>query len=423
MESTSPSTNAIELRPYQVEGVKFLMEHKHAALWDEPGLGKTPQAIVAALCPTLIACPNYLVEQWAAEIVRIYPETTVAIAQGTRWDKIAAIAQKAPWTICNIEMLRDYDFPTKFYNTFVMDEAHHFRGHTSQQSKGAQKLAKLTEYVYELTATPMKHESDDFFMQLAILDPLSFSSYHSFVARHCKTYDAGFKVKVVGVRDPEELRRTLKKYALRRTYKQTGLKRPEPIEYPIGLTPSKKWYAVAEELKDKYRMFGESFQTGGEVMRMLRRMTFDLKAVAAKQIAEDNGSTIFYTYYRESAEMLAAALGVPFVHGGITPLERKRIAQSGGSVVATISSISEGVDLSHLSTVVYIEDSYLPGDKVQATARLVRWSESDAKSDRIVRVYHVFVKNSIDTTIMNEVKRRNADEVSILHSELEIRRK
>lgn len=418
----------VDLREYQHVGIKFLHTRKHAALWDEPGLGKTLQAVCAAERPAVVVCPNYLVEQWEAEILRVYLGDSVDYVDDndTRWEKSEVIAARADWTICNFEMLRSYDFPTNFYRTFIMDEAHHFRGHTSQQSKGAQALAKRTEYVYQLTATPMKREADDFFMQMAILDPETFTSYNSFVSRYCKTYDGGFKIKVVGIRDPEDLRCMLRPYSLRRTYRGTGLKRPEPIQYPVPLTPSRAWYKVAEELKDKYRIMGEAFQTGGEVLRMLRRMTFDLKAVAAKQIMEDNNDIIFYTFYRESAEMLSQLLStperrVPFVHGGTSPLERKRIAQSGRSVVATINSISEGVDLSHLSTVVYIEDSYLPGDRTQATARLVRWSEAAEKAEKIVRVYNVYVKNSIDTTIQNEVRRRSNDEMAILRAELEVR--
>src|ERR1019366_4951565 len=156
-----------ELRNYQFAGVNFLHEHKHAALWDEPGLGKTLQAIHAAVRPVLVSCPNYLVEQWKAEILTVHPNDSIVIAEGQRWDKAEAIACKAQWTIVNFEMLRTYDFPLNFYKTFVMDEAHHFRGHSAQQSKGVQALAKRTEYVYQLTATPMKHEADDFFMQMA----------------------------------------------------------------------------------------------------------------------------------------------------------------------------------------------------------------------------------------------------------------
>lgn len=416
----------MQLRDYQIEGVQFLRARKRAMLLDEPGLGKTLTAIAATTTPALIICPNYLVEQWRDEILRFDPSAGISICLGDRWEKASAIAKKSLWTIGNIEMMRNYEFPQGFYRTVIYDEYHHFRGHTSQQSAGAKKLAKNVEYVYGLTATPMKRECDDFYQELSILDPENFTSYNSFVSRYAKTYDGGFKIKVVGIRDPDDLRRTLKSYSLRRTYRGTGLRRPEPIQYPVPLTPSKAWYKVAEELKDKYRVMGESFQTGGEVLRMLRRMTFDLKAVAAKQIMEDNNDIIFYTFYRESAELLSQLLStperrVPFVHGGIAALERKRIAQSGGSVVATINSISEGVDLSHLSTVVYIEDSYLPGDRTQATARLVRWSEAAEKQDKIVRVYNVYVKNSIDTTIQTEVRRRSNDEISILRAELEVR--
>lgn len=414
-----PTPPNVTLRDYQIEGIRFLRDRKHAGVWDAPGLGKTLQAICATERPALVVCPGYLLSQWKAEIQRVYPDDLISLCEGPRWDRDDAIKQRSEWTICNFEMLRTYDFPMNFYRTMILDEAHHFRGHSAQQSKAAVLLAKRTEYVFQLTATPMKCEADDFYQQLNILDAAKFPSYNDFVERFCKTYRGQFKTQIVGVSNPEELRRTLKKYYLRRTYKGTGLKRPEPVHYPVPLTPSKDWYEAYRTLKDKYRLGNAVMENSGEVMRLLRQMTFALKVIAVKEIIEDTGPTIVYSFYRESAERLATELDIPFIHGGIKPQDRQAIAKSGTSVSATIASLSEGIDLSHLSNIIYVEKSYLPGDDVQTTARLVRWSEEAEKHEKIVRVYDIFVKNTIDTTILNTSGRRSRDERSILQEEME----
>jgi N12 class adenine-specific DNA methylase len=68
--------NNEDLFPHQRAGVKFLATAKRALLADEPGLGKTAQAIRALkelkeqgedAFPALIVCPNTLKKNWARE--------------------------------------------------------------------------------------------------------------------------------------------------------------------------------------------------------------------------------------------------------------------------------------------------------------------------------------------------------------------
>lgn len=67
------------LFPHQRAGVAFLATAKRALLADEPGLGKTAQAIRALkelkdrgeeVFPILIVCPNTLKKNWAREFAR-----------------------------------------------------------------------------------------------------------------------------------------------------------------------------------------------------------------------------------------------------------------------------------------------------------------------------------------------------------------
>lgn len=83
---------ADELFPHQRAGVKFLATAKRALLADEPGLGKTAQAIRALkeieeqgdeAFPALIVCPNTLKKNWAREFARWYPEVQVKVIKGT----------------------------------------------------------------------------------------------------------------------------------------------------------------------------------------------------------------------------------------------------------------------------------------------------------------------------------------------------
>lgn len=65
MQAASGNT----LKPYQRIGIRFLAARKRACLFDEPGVGKTPQAIgaVPAGAPVLVACPNVVKGKWLRE--------------------------------------------------------------------------------------------------------------------------------------------------------------------------------------------------------------------------------------------------------------------------------------------------------------------------------------------------------------------
>lgn len=81
-----------DLFPHQRAGVKFLATAKRALLADEPGLGKSAQAIRAlteltrqgeVTFPALVVCPSTLKENWKREIEMWWPGLRVLIIDGT----------------------------------------------------------------------------------------------------------------------------------------------------------------------------------------------------------------------------------------------------------------------------------------------------------------------------------------------------
>ena len=81
-----------DLFPHQRAGVAYLATAKRALLADEPGLGKSAQAIRAlkkmradgvSVFPALIVCPNTLKKNWERELRRWWPEVTTQIIKGT----------------------------------------------------------------------------------------------------------------------------------------------------------------------------------------------------------------------------------------------------------------------------------------------------------------------------------------------------
>lgn len=91
-EVVRSETGDPDLYPHQRAGVSFLATAERALLADEPGLGKTAQAIRALLelqrrgkngFPLLVVCPNTLKTNWEREFKRWWPGLRTLIIHGT----------------------------------------------------------------------------------------------------------------------------------------------------------------------------------------------------------------------------------------------------------------------------------------------------------------------------------------------------
>lgn len=388
-----------KIRDYQVQGIEFLRSRKKAFLTDKPGLGKTLQAALAAKPPVIIFCPTYLTYNWLNFLneVAVPCGFTVVHATGPRERRQSLINTGADFLICNIEMLRDYEFPNSF-TTLIIDEAHHLRGHNSQQSLKAVALSNSAEYIFLLTATPVMNRPDDLYAQLRLLDRDNFHSYYQFTQRYCTQVQMPFGPKVVGAR--ASLKPAFERYNLGRTYKDVQMQLPDLVTDVIRVDPPEEFTKIYNKLKYQYYIPGkEVYENALEVLQALRKLTAPQKLKPLLSLLTDTealSGTVIFSWYKETAEAVASLLEIPCVTGDLPPKERYAIAKSGQCISATISSMSEGVDLSHLHTVIFFELHYVPGQHFQALSRVRRAGGGD-----MVKVYYLLVKNTIDEVLYN----------------------
>jgi SNF2 family DNA or RNA helicase len=106
-----------DLFPHQRAGVKFLATAKRALLADEPGLGKTAQAIRAlkqlqdsgtSVFPALIVCPNTLKKNWKREFDKWWPGLDIQIIKGSATQRRKQFGEPAQIFIINWESLRGH---------------------------------------------------------------------------------------------------------------------------------------------------------------------------------------------------------------------------------------------------------------------------------------------------------------------------
>jgi len=395
-------------------------------LGDSAGLGKTIQSAMAAVdhLPALVVTRTFSAQQvWADFLPRQFPGTTAANAtKGQQYQRWRALKSNADWVVVNHEMMRTYQVPTHF-QTMIIDESHRFRRRQAAHSKAAFELSRRIPRVYELTATPVVKEIDDLYFQLKILDPARFRSYNKFIEEFCRYYYTGFDLKVSGARNPQQLQRLMDTYMLRRTYSDVGVFLPAFQEQVIAFDLPDQLRHLYDRIRDQWRMeLGDQRITFSNVlaaMQAMRQVTAcNEKADIVEALLEDvDVPSVTFTWYQESADMVAKRLKVQPITGNVPPGQRTAIARSTKHAVGTISALGESVDLSDKRCVIFFEEHYTPGSIQQALTRVRRFRPGGGYEP--VLGYFLVARDTIDESIYRLVRHRSASVEEIVKDALE----
>jgi superfamily II DNA or RNA helicase len=163
----------LELMRHQASFVESAKAgHRSYLLADEPGLGKTAQALLAAnvtgAYPLLVVVPNVVKVNWSREVEKWTPKRTSTVVHGDG-DDIDAFADIV---IVNYEVLDRHVawLSRRGFKGMVVDEAHFIKNKDSQRSKNVQALsrsiraAQPNALLIALTGTPLINQIEDFRM-------------------------------------------------------------------------------------------------------------------------------------------------------------------------------------------------------------------------------------------------------------------
>ena len=175
----------LDLMPHQAQVVAAPRAgHRTFLLADEPGLGKTAQALLAAQAanayPLLVVVPNVVKTSWAREAAMWTPKPRRHRRPQRRRDRRRA---SADIVIVNYDIL---DRHVGWLGTFgfrgmVIDEAHFIKNKTSQRSQNVLDLSRRVRertarpLLMALTGTPLINDIEDF---LAIWEFLGWIDRH-----------------------------------------------------------------------------------------------------------------------------------------------------------------------------------------------------------------------------------------------------
>lgn len=160
-----------ELYPFQIEGVKFLIQRRHALLADDMGLGKTIQAIAAIrillkagwIRKVLVVCPASIKTNWLREFKKWAPEITCKLIEGNAQERKVCWALPCHVLITNYRsLINDYEYgycDERSFDLVVLDEAQKIKNPTTKTSRTAKALQRRSSWC--LTGTPIENSEED----------------------------------------------------------------------------------------------------------------------------------------------------------------------------------------------------------------------------------------------------------------------
>jgi SNF2-related domain/Helicase conserved C-terminal domain len=160
-----------ELMPHQAQLVAAAAAgHRTFLLADEPGLGKTAQALLAAQVakayPLLVVVPSVVKINWAREVGLWTPNRSVTVVHGNG-DTVDGYADIV---VVNYEVLDRHVgwFGNFGFRGMVVDEAHFIKNKSSQRSQHVLELSERIRsrtsrpLLMALTGTPLINDIEDF---------------------------------------------------------------------------------------------------------------------------------------------------------------------------------------------------------------------------------------------------------------------
>ena len=401
-----PDTLQATLRPYQEEGVRWMLGLAHwapgAVLADDMGLGKTIQTITFLLAradrPSLVVAPTSLLHNWQRELARFAPSLDVSVFHGpSRTLEVAAgrvVLTTYGVLVQDQALLADVAF-----GTVVYDEAHAVKNPSSQRARAASTLD--AGFVLALSGTPVENRVADLWALFRVAVPGLLGTVGRFRERFVLPIEA---------RGDTSRRATLAQlvapFILRRTKRGVAKDLPERTEVLRRVVLSDD----ERRLYDRTRRSSLARLAGGgprlqilEELLRLRKLAchprlFDpdsdvpsskLRAIRrlVSDVRESGQRMLLFSTFTSHLALIREALeadGVPlrYLDGSMSPAQRVAEVdafQSGQGDVFLISTKAGGVglNLTSATVVAHVDPWWNPTSEDQATDRAHRIGQTD----------------------------------------------
>ena len=433
-----PSTLRAELRPYQLDGFRWLAQVSHwgvgACLADDMGLGKTVEALALLLHrasggPALVVAPTSVVTNWVEEAQRFAPTLNLISYAGTVKARGRILCELAPFDVVvitygllqnDLERLADIE-----WHNVVLDEAQNIKNAATKRAQATRRLS--AQFRLATTGTPIQNNLMDLHSLFNFLNPGLLGYAAQFRTR--------FQLPIERDGDAEvraRLRRLINPFVLRRTKTEVLDDLPSRTEITLHVELSPPEATLYEVLRRKavedLEASKEKSSTGSRHLQVLAHLTklrlacchpklvqnsaefgsakLTMFAETLTELLENHHKVLVFSQFVMHLKIIEAYLeetGVSFHYlDGKTPLKTRarRIAEfqngTGDVFLISLKAGGTGLNLTAADYVIHMDPWWNPAVEDQASDRAHRIGQT-----RPVTIYRLVTTGTVEEQIVN----------------------
>lgn len=437
----APDGLALELRPYQLEGFRwlaFLAEHRLGGiLADDMGLGKTAQTLALILHqkgradavggPFLVVAPTSVVSNWVTEAARFAPGLNVETVMSTRaasGRRLADAAARADVIVTSYAVLRldATEFASLDWAGLVLDEAQFVKNGTSKAHAAARDIR--APFRLAVTGTPVENNLMELWALLQIVAPGLFPSARAFAERYRRPIEFDRNAERLAT-----LRRRIRPFVLRRTKELVAPELPPKQEQvlTVELDPEhrrvydtflqlerQKLLGLIDDLdRNRFTVFRSltllrmlSLHAGlidDERYSAVPSAKLDALFEQLEEVIAEGHRTLVFSQFTSFLQLAAARLdaaGVRYAYLDGSTTKRAEVIDRFRDGVAPVFLISLkaggfGLNLTEADYVFLLDPWWNPASEAQAVDRAHRIGQSKS-----VMVYRMVAAGTIEEKVM-----------------------
>lgn len=463
-----PCPEGLAYLPFQRAGIAAALGRQSVLFGDDPGLGKTVQAIgMINADPTikhvLVICPASLKLMWR-NAMRLWLVREMSICIGE--------SSQCPVGFTDI-LIANYDIVSKHakklrehaWDMIILDEMHYLKNPQAKRTIAIVGEEKKGEIITPpitarrkvgLTGTPIPNRPIEGWPIFHYLDPVEFRSFFGYAKRYANAYQNGYGWDFSGSANLPELQEKLRATIMIRRLKADVLtelpaKRRSIIEIPAnGASGAVNAEIKAVERKEaamlamrvavelaKASADPQDYADAVAALKAAAKAAFDElaklrhdTAVAKipyviehiRSIVEQGEKVVCFAHHHDVLDALAGEFGAQAVTvDGRTPMVDRqanvdRFQASPDCLVflGGIQAAGVGLTLTAASHVVFAELDWVPGNMTQAEDRCHRIGQRD-----MVLVEHLVLEGSLDARMAAILVEKQEVIVAALDTEVE----
>lgn len=418
--------DGLKLFKYQRDGVKFVAARRRAIIADVMGLGKTPQAIVAAnvwsTTNCVVICPAVVRSTWEMEWKKWSTLShSVTVVNGGK-QSVAAN--------CNV-LIVSYDLSItpkwkQFIQVFlkrsensllIVDEAHNCKNWRAQRTRAVIiDILPCTKRALFLTGTPMTKSVIDLHPLFCACEPRKWGKLTEFGARYSHAVETAFGIEYRGLRNVDELKKRYANFMVRRFKEDVQKELPEKMYINVWLSVDAAIAArsmeSAAKVEEAIRLDKQVADENTATMRRelgLAKVQSTCEWIDNFLESEPDEPLVIFAYHKAVVASIYEHLkkkGLKVCKiTGETSAEDRKLAVDGFQsgefqvFIGNLVAAGVGITLHRAATALVTELDWRPDVVAQACDRLHRIGQK-----RTVKIYFLLAKDSIDMAVINVIR-------------------